>query len=195
MPIRCQTQVSFWICSVDLAVVAGLPTKGQPNSTLYTNTSLHIYGLHTITSLTHPMSHIFILHLSHPYDRFLPRPTGSTPNLCSLVFGGQSLGVDVSSLCRCVSRGKESGASPFGTLIRRVCGEYGGRNPYCPERVRSVRVFRDRLSGGWASGNWGRIRPRVHPFPTILTRSSTDDALVKKRIYGEPTFYKRRKRN
>ena len=30
----------------------------------------------------------------------------------------------------------------------------------CFERFRSVRTFRDRLSGGWASGNWGRTSVR-----------------------------------
>ena len=47
----------------------------------------------------------------------------------------------------------------------------------CFERVRSVRVFWDRLNEGWASGNWGK---RVHQFTTIPTRSSTHDALVKR---------------
>ena len=34
----------------------------------------------------------------------------------------------------------------------------------CFERVRSVRVFRDRLSGGWASGNWGRNLDETYDF-------------------------------
>ena len=43
----------------------------------------------------------------------------------------------------------------------------------------SVRAFRDRLSGGWASGIWSRTSVRrVHPVPTIPIRSSTHDALV-----------------
>ena len=46
-----------------------------------------------------------------------------------------------------------SGVNPFVTLIR--C-----RSLCCFKRVRSVRIFRDRLSGGWASGNWGRTSVR-----------------------------------
>ena len=52
------------------------------------------------------------------------------------------------------------------------------RSLCCFEQVQSVRVIRDQISEGWASGYWGRTS--VHPFPTIPTGSSMHDVLVNK---------------
>ena len=55
----------------------------------------------------------------------------------------------------------------------------------CPERVTSVHVFRDRLNGGWDSGDCGRLWSEGTPVPNysdspLYARSAS------KIIYGQP---------
>ena len=51
-------------------------------------------------------------------------------------------------------------SQPLRDLHQVVRIEHRCRNLCCFERVRSALAFRDRLSRGWASGNWGRTSVR-----------------------------------